>query len=376
VALNFSLYIHIPFCAAFCDYCDFYSVKKESVSDDYIDMFLSVLTADIKCQLEFFGVKEISTAYIGGGTPSVLGRKISVLFDALKKNPGFSPVEFTIEANPESASEEFLSVCKEGGINRLSLGVQTFHEPSRLAVNRIGNAAVIEKRLALVSRFFPGAFSADLITGLPFQSEKIVMEDVERLLSFSAAHVSLYSLSVESKTPLEEKVKTKTVNLPDSSGADSLWFAGRDALLKAGFDQYEVSSFAPDGKRCLHNIRYWRMESWLGAGPAASGTIIDEENAAARRFTYAQDVDAYIKAPSVDKAVREELDRSALMREILLMGFRLREGPDAEKFRRLFGLSIKDCIPQTLTRWKGKNIMLFLNSFLSDAFIELEKNNF
>ena len=375
-----SLYIHIPFCAAFCDYCDFFSVEAD---DAVMDKFVHAVIADVKYQLEFFNVKEVATAYIGGGTPSALGgRRIGILLDALKSLSGFAPVEFTVEANPESADEEFLSACREGGVNRISLGVQSFYEPSRREVNRYGKALMLEERLALVSRFFPGAFSADLITGLPYQTEKIVLQDIRRLLAFKPAHVSLYSLSVESGTPLEQKLKTKSVTLPEGDKADALWLAGRDALEEAGLQHYEVSNFAPPDKRCLHNIRYWRMESWLGAGPAASGTVIDEETGTAKRFSFAHDAQAYIKTPSVSMASCEELDRAALMKESLLMGFRYCEGPDAEKFRRRFGCGVEDCIGQTIARWRNrgffngdapaKNLMLFLNSFLSEAFIEIE----
>jgi len=368
-----SLYIHIPFCDNFCDYCDFYSLNTAGVDDDFLDAYVNALVSDVKRQIDFFCVKKISTVYIGGGTPSVLGKRIVPLFAALNNIPGFSPVEFTVEANPQSATEEFLEICREGGVNRLSLGVQSFHEPSRAAVNRIGDAPLLQKSLALCSRFFQGALSADLITGLPYQNEKIVMEDIKRLLTFEPVHVSLYSLCLESKTLLEEKVKTKTVTLPSAEEADSLWLSGRDALVKAGFCHYEVSNFAKDGAFCLHNISYWKMRGWLGAGPAASGTVIDEDAGTARRFTFPNDVERYIKAPDINAAFCEQLDRTALMRESLLMGYRCAEGPDRQLFKARFGRSIDDCIGRTLSRWKGRDIMLYLNSFLIDAFHELEE---
>jgi oxygen-independent coproporphyrinogen-3 oxidase len=368
-----SLYIHIPFCAAFCDYCDFYSILTDNVDGVFPEAFIKALITDINYQIDFFGVREISTVYIGGGTPSILGKHIAPLFSALKSVPGFSPVEFTVEANPETADEEFLDICREGGVNRLSLGVQSFHEPSRRAVNRIGEARLLEKRLALCSRYFPGALSADLITGLPYQDEKIVLEDIKRLLAFEPVHVSLYSLTLEGGTPLEEKVKTKTVTLQGMDEADSLWLSGRDALLKKGYQHYEVSNFALSGKRCLHNTFYWQMRGWLGAGPSASGTLIDEEAGTGKRFTFAPDVDGYIKEPSIHAAICEELDSPALMHESLLMGFRCAEGPDRQLFKERFGCNIDDRIGRTLSLWKDRDIMLFLNAFLRDAFAELEE---
>jgi len=344
-------------------------------SENILDLFIKALIEDIKYQIDYFNVKEICTVYIGGGTPSVLGAKrLHILLKTLNAISGFSPVEFSIEANPESVTEEFLSACREGGINRLSLGVQAFNEKSRLAVNRRGDVNLLEKQLALVSNMFPGAFSADLITGLPFQSEESVKEDIKRLLAFNPVHVSLYSLTLEEGTPLEKKVKTGAVSLPDDDASALLWLAGRDALINAGFSHYEVSNFALEGKRCLHNIRYWNMDEWLGAGPGASGTVINEEKGTAERFTYAPDLKSYLNSHFIQNAACEKLDRNALIRETLLMGCRYREGPDKEKFNRRFGRAIEDCIPKTLENWKDKDKMLFLNQFLIEAFSELSAN--
>jgi len=378
-----SLYIHIPFCSTFCGYCDFYSVKKESVNDNYINNFLIKLISDIKYQIEYFNIKEIDTAYIGGGTPSILGEKISVLLNALNEIPSFSPVEFTVEVNPESLNKTFLNACLKGGVNRLSLGIQTFHEPSRDAVNRKGDANALLSGLSLVNRHFSGgkdgrSLSVDLITGLPYHNKNIVLDDINRLLDYKVDHVSLYSLSVENDTPLEAKLKTKTLSLPEEDVSDSLWLTGREALLKAGFDHYEVSNFALPGKKCLHNMRYWNMDGWLGAGPSASGTIINGEQAYLTRYTYLPDTDRYINeqlSMKNEKLVEiEELDKTMFLKECLLMGYRIKEGPDKKKFKNRFGISIEDCITQTLSSWKNKNIMLFLNSFLIEAFEEIDNN--
>ena len=367
-----SLYIHVPFCSSLCDYCDFYSVVPDNAAGNMLmDNYIKAVIEDIKFQIEFFNISSIPTAYIGGGTPSVLGgQRLGILFKFLNSIAAFSPKELTIEANPESITEEILSVCREGGVNRISLGVQSFHEPSLRAVNRC------KTELTLVSQFFPGAFSADIITGLPFQTKETVQSDIDRLLSFAPDHVSLYSLSVEDGTPLEKKIIAKNIFVPDAGEADELWLVGFSALQKAGFEHYEVSNFSLPGKRCLHNIRYWQMENWLGVGPAASGTIINGETATAKRFSFAPDVNAYIKSPSIHSAVCEILDRTTLLKETLLMGYRYVEGPDREKFKRRFGCTIEDCIGKTLARWEGREIMLFLNSFLSEAFLEAETCTF
>lgn len=372
-----SLYIHIPFCATFCDYCDFYSVTTKFCNDEYIDSYLTALVTDIKQQIDYFDVKKIPTVYIGGGTPSVLGGKISCLLDSLCEITVFSPDEFTVEANPESTTEEFLLACREGGVNRLSLGIQTFHEQSRVAVNRGIGLTRIEEKIALVSKYFPDAFSADLITGLPFQNQRIVIDDINKVLEYKPSCISLYSLSVEDQTPLKEKIKAKTVILPMSDEADLLWLTGREALLNAGFEHYEVSNFSLPGKRCLHNINYWQMAGWLGAGPAASGTIIEdvkETEQIARRYTFTSDVDTYINEPSILKADCEVLDRYTLLKDFLLMGFRYIDGPDPVLFKQYFGCTVEECIPKTMEQWKGRDKMLFLNRFLSEVFRELDES--
>ena len=354
--ISASLYIHIPFCDSFCDYCDFYSVNKDDYKENYIDAFVESLISDIKYQITQFNINEIPTVYIGGGTPSVLGAKIGVLLKALKSIPFFSPIEFTIEANPEFINKEFLEICFEGGVNRLSLGVQSFNQKSRDTVNRKGSIDNLQNGLNLVSGFGRD-FSVDLIAGLPFQD---ILDDIKRVLFYGVQHISLYSLTLEKETPLYKKVKNKELTLPDEEESDLLWLKGRDALINAGFEHYEISNFAKNGKICMHNTRYWKMRNWIGAGPSASGTIINGERA--RRYTYSNDIDAYIKEPLLHTAIYEELDKNLLLKERILMGFRLSECQEN---------SFKEYIPKTLAKWQGKDKMLFLNSFLQDAFSEI-----
>jgi oxygen-independent coproporphyrinogen-3 oxidase len=387
-----SLYIHIPFCTGTCGYCDFFSVPLNANHDAaLLDTFIEALLDDIEDQLALFHVDQVPTVYIGGGTPSVLGpirmeRLLGGIAALLKTAPG----EFTVEANPESADGAFLRVCSDGGVNRISLGIQTFHGPSRRLVHRIGSGSLLEERLTLSAQYFPGAFSADLITGLPLQTTDILLEDINRLLTYKPAHVSLYTLTLEPQTPLGRQAAqlgAAAISLPQGDDADNLWIIGSDALEANGLTQYEVSNFALSDKTCAHNIRYWRMENWLGAGPAASGTIIDDATGSGRRFSYPENIQAYIAAPRprIHQAHVEELGWDELIRESLLMGFRYRGGPDRLRFKQRFGCGIEDCIPTTIAKWRERGFfagdavnltpsrggLLFLNSFLRDAFGEL-----
>jgi oxygen-independent coproporphyrinogen-3 oxidase len=384
-----SLYIHIPFCAGVCDYCDFYSLPV-SPEDRRTGPFIEALLVEAAEVLRQHGIRQVPTVFIGGGTPSVLGAGgIRRLLRGLRNLLPGKPEELTVEANPESADRAFLEACIEGGVTRISLGVQTFYEPSRRALHRVGEGRLLPERLRLAAELFGENFSADLITGLPLQDEKILCGDLEKLLARKPGHVSLYSLTVEEGTALARRPRN---DLPSAAEADRLWIRGRDLLEAAGYEQYEVSNFSLPGKRCRHNIRYWRMENWLGLGPAASGTLIDDVTGTGRRYTVNPDVDAWLAHASGGAGpgssgpafcTEEYLDRSTLMKESLLMGFRFIEGPDETAFRRRFGSPLGEVIPRTLDKWRGRGLLrrdraaltgeglLLLNPFLMDAFGEI-----
>jgi oxygen-independent coproporphyrinogen-3 oxidase len=389
-----SLYIHVPFCSGFCDYCDFYSVQAGD-NDERFDLYSNFILNDIAEQINTFSITHVPSVYIGGGTPSLLGaERMRSLLSVLRRLPyeetaggGEMSREITVEANPESADRAFMEACREGGATRLSLGVQTFHEDSRRAVHRAGDGRLLPGRLSLARELFGRSFSADLITGLPLQNEQTLRRDIESLVDYEPGHISLYSLSVE---PGNVLLENRAARLPGREEADALWILGRDLLEISGYEQYEVSNFARPGRRSIHNTRYWRMKNWLGIGPAASGTIIDDEKGTGTRFTAAPDIDAWIAAHEGSSpacpAAREELDRPTLMRESMLMGFRFIDGPDTELFRRRFGLNIESVIPKTISLWRRAGRMrrdktaltgeglLFLNSFLIDAFDETPDN--
>ncbi|MDR1307910.1 MAG: coproporphyrinogen III oxidase family protein [Treponema sp.] len=293
------------------------------------------------------------------------------------------PAEITIEANPESADGAFLEACAVNGINRLSLGIQSFDPAARKAAGRRGGTALLPERLAAAAEIFDCGLSLDMMSGLPGQGRDVLLRDIDQALSFHPGHVSLYALTVEEGTRLAAALSSPGGGgIPRGDEADELWLAGRDALARAGFEQYEVSNFArrvlPGQKslHCAHNIRYWRMENWIGVGSAASGTVIGG-GGRGRRISYGPDADAFI-AGAEGLMAAEELDRAAVLRETFLMGFRYSEGPDPVLFRKRFGLSVEEAIPETLEKWRRfdswANRVLFLNGFLLDAFAELDNS--
>jgi oxygen-independent coproporphyrinogen III oxidase len=362
-----SLYIHIPFCLSKCDYCDFFSVPLKPTDGEH---FVNVLLAEAEKLFEKYPVENVPTVFIGGGTPSVLSpalmrRLFKGMFSIIGRS-SLPPIEVTVEANPESADEAFLTAIREEGATRLSLGVQTFYSPSRNAVHRAGERAILSDRLALAAAFFPDVFSVDLMSGLPLQNKSVLLDDISRVASYKPAHISLYALSGKKAAGKE------------SDEADDLWLCGHDALEKSGYDQYEVSNFCLPGGECKHNIRYWQMRNWLALGPSASGTIIDDETGTGFRFTYPPDTNNWLESAD------EQLDALTLIKETFLMGFRYIEGPDEGSFLRRFKRPVTEIIPRTLGVWQSRGFLcdnkcaltkeglLFLNRFLLDVFEELD----
>lgn len=350
-----------------------------------LDRFVESLCRDISGQIESFGVTKISSVYIGGGTPSLLGsRRMKKLLDFLR--PVLEGrVEFTVEVNPESVDEDFLRVAAEGGVTRISCGIQTFDTNARRALGRGGKVSTLYSALSMLAEIYSGAFSADLISALPGQDEAALFRDIETLLRYNPAHISLYDLTLEENTPLYKNVMLGKVRPPPREKAESLWIAGRDFLENSAYAQYEVSNFAKEGCRSVHNLVYWRMGCWLGAGPSASGTMIYEipGGVYGERRVVEAGAGSYVSDSA--RVFVEKLDGGTLIRESFLMGFRCTSGPDEDLFKKRFNRSIESFAPGAFSVWRGRGLMredaaalngeglLMLNSFLADCFLEIEK---
>ncbi len=379
-----SLYLHVPFCAGACDYCDFYSIPARA-EDDLLDKFVDILLKDVHKSIHYYQVDALPSVYIGGGTPSLLGaERCARLLAAIQGLPLASGAEITIEANPESATDDFLRACADGGATRLSLGIQSTDARSRGAVGRIGEVDQVRRAVGAARRLFPGSLCLDLISGLPFQDERSLLGDISFAVDSGADHVSLYALTLEDGTPLAKRHRRGAAALPNEDAADELWLRGRDALEAAGLLQYEVSNFSRPGKESVHNSRYWRMESYLGCGPSAVGTIVDEDSATAERLSWPADADAWLRRPEAHEPAIELIPRKALIEECLLMGFRTTAGVDEALFSRRFARGVEIFIGGALERRRAGGLaaldrpalnrdgLATLNGFLVDCLMELD----
>lgn len=378
------LYIHIPFCTQKCRYCDFYSITQKAGFFPYHPnpQFIERLLQDVRSFKERYAIEAWKTVYIGGGTPSLLHPDdISTLATGICEGQKQSVQEFTIEANPEDITSDWLVACSEGGVNRLSIGVQTF-DNDVLAVNgRRGSKEKTITALNTIKSRWHGELSCDLIAGLTGQTAQSLSDDVQRLIDYRIEHISLYGLC--SEEPLSDTRE---------DFISELLRENTELLAENGYIRYEVSNFSyRDKHRSLHNQIYWNMEPYVGIGPAACGTLIHEDSGgkfiAAERFEGIKDIGKWMTAADRTSVYPcEHIDRNIFLEEVLLMGFRLSEGINRPAFARRFGADITAFIGNTLRLWEKRRQcrigadrvylteegLLFLNRFLIDALSELD----
>jgi oxygen-independent coproporphyrinogen III oxidase len=345
-APGISLYVHVPFCRAKCGYCAFCSYPRPEP-----ELQRSVVRrtlAQAASWVERLGGLESPTAYVGGGTPSVLPPDVlEELLRGLAALWGQGPQELTVEANPESLTPAFLERCSAGGVTRVSLGVQTFSGPLRAAVGRRCTDAEIDSALDLLAREWSGAVSLDLISGLPGQRPGDVAVDVERAASFRPAHVSLYALTLEHEGS----------GLRTAEGADELWIEGRKRLEELGYPAYEVANFAPPGRECRHNLRYWELEPYLGVGPSAVSTVPDGRGGVLRVENARSLEDFLGTSDPLGPVSVESVGPADFVFETLIMGLRLVNGLGAAALERRFGAPLARLLPRTLERWGRKGLL-------------------
>lgn len=333
------LYIHIPFCLAKCDYCDFFSVPCKSgiISDDYV----KALLAEIKFYAEKYNVSSWRTVYFGGGTPGLLScSQIDFLMKGIRESvPFFNPLEVTIECNPESITEEKLLCWEKNAIDRLSLGVQSLTQSALEGVHRHCTAERAEKSLSLIKKNWKGRLCLDVIAGLEFQNDEEFIQSLEKIVSYNPSHISLYALTVEENTPLGKRAAAGDF---DFDRIDFQWLKGRDFLKSKGYFQYEVSNFCKKGFESIHNSSYWHQMDYIGAGSGGCSSVYGEN---ALRWTNTCDINAYVdfwkksSCRTLEEEIpceREKLSLEVQEYEFLMTGFRTLKGVSSADYMKKF----------------------------------------
>ncbi len=351
---DISVYVHIPFCRSRCSYCDFYF--EVGAGSALISRALDRVLEEAAWFAERLEGPRIRTIYIGGGTPSLIpAPELERFLEGLRDRLGLSaPVrEWTIEANPESVSEEFLAAAAGAGVNRLSLGIQTFHNDLLRRLGRRANADAIDAALETIATAWKGRLTVDLMTGIPGETPDELDGDLARLSLLRPGHVSLYSLTVEPGTPLARAIDRGRLTPLSEEEQDRSWIEARDLLVSSGYRWYEVSNFALAGEESVHNPVYWRSEPYLGLGPGAVGTVpvrTAPDGASPRgsgahggRIVAARltnpDLATYL-AGSASEATRdvEHLDDRTLLFEHFMLGLRTARGVTMDRLAQVFGL--------------------------------------
>ena len=353
-----AVYIHWPYCARICPYCDFNVYKQKADAG----LTPSIL-ADLTGWREWSGAREVSSIHFGGGTPSLMSAddvsaiisKISALWGATEN------CEIAIEANPHDADAARWNAYRQAGINRLSLGVQSFHDPALKLLGRDHNAAAAQTALDLAVDIFPSV-SLDIIFGWAGQTEDLLKADLEIALKSGAQHISTYQLTIEEGTAFAKAEARGDIKAVDSDKSADFYDLVRERLMAEGFDHYEVSNFSRGDHRSQHNLAYWQGRDYVGVGPGAHGRLTVEGT---RYATIAemrpQAYQEKVAVMGLGLAEKEALSRTAWAEEYLLMGLRIDEGISISRFKEISGtdlsnIAIKDLVQNDLLMEQGDRL--------------------
>ncbi|MBC8376585.1 MAG: radical SAM family heme chaperone HemW [FCB group bacterium] len=357
-----SLYIHVPFCKANCTYCDFYSVVGREKS---IPVYLYSILKEIEQKTRELDLSQhyLDTIFFGGGTPNLLEPKyLGQLLEALL-NLAHSgeDMEIGMEINPGEASLEHLKAYKALGINRVSIGMQSFQPHLLTFMSRIHS---VEKSFSTYDDVRRAGFknvSGDLIFAVPGQTREEWVGDLERLVGIQPEHISTYSLTVEEGTALHRWVEAGHVKMLEETVDNGMYDWGRDFLEKSGYPNYEISNHAKPGYECRHNLNYWTGVDYLGFGPAAHSFF------GGRRSWNIRNLDAYmsdVMNSGTGEGDSEIISKSMARNEMILTRLRLTQGLSLEEFSKIYGENLLQTKKEMLEKWTGKVMV-------SDGFLKI-----
>ena len=335
--LPLTLYVHLPWCERKCPYCDFNShpLKTNLPESDYIDG----LIADLEAVEKTYPKRRLQAVFFGGGTPSLFeGNQIARLLERLDQHGWLdSQTEITLEANPGSAEADRFRRYRDCGVNRLSLGVQSFNNKSLSVLGRIHNGEEAKKACRAIREAGFDNFNIDLMHGLPGQATADALADLRAALDFSPTHLSLYQLTIEPNTAFAANPPV----LPDEEVLWDIRCVVQDLACEAGFEHYEVAAFARPGYRCRHNLNYWEFGDYIGIGAGAHSKLSVEN--AVYRWSRPRHPREYLKTVTAGTVpdTGPPLTAAALRFEFLLNALRLEAGFEKDLFAQRTGLEWK-----------------------------------
>jgi oxygen-independent coproporphyrinogen-3 oxidase len=371
------IYIHIPFCRRKCHYCNFFSLA----SSKYISEFPGSLLLEMKSGQSYLGGETVETIYFGGGTPSLLPpSSIGLILDKvldyflLSKLP-----EITLEANPDDLNSEYLRAIRDAGINRLSIGVQSFFNEDLKFLNRTHSAESAENAVRAAQEAGFSNLSIDLIYGVPGLTAYRWEQNLEKAVLLGVSHISAYALTVEKHTALDLFIRQQKAVAPDEEQAIAHYRMLMDKMKKAGFLHYEISNFCKEGSLSIHNSNYWKGVPYLGLGPSAHSF-----NGKSRKWNISG-ISAYMEnvRSGVSFSEEERLTETQRYNEYVMTSLRTMWGCDGQKIISDFGFTIYDLFRKQIEPWIGKGLItvssdlfyltdegkLFADGIASDLFL-------
>ena len=351
---DISVYVHIPFCKSKCQYCDFLSFGGNHT---YMEEYKNALIKEIE---HFKSDRRVKSIFIGGGTPSIMpeGYISSILKAIQDKFEIHEYAEITLEANPGTLDRDKLSEYKKCGINRISVGLQAWQNRLLKYLGRIHTVEEFIENYRLIRSMGFENVNVDLMFALPTQTVEEWLETINNVIALGPEHISCYSLIIEEGTPFYDKYQNGLLNIIDEDTDRDMYHSAVDILNKSGYNQYEISNFAKNGKECRHNIVYWKRGDYIGFGLGAAG-LIDGV-----RYYNTKNIKYYIKGITTEE--KQVLSRDDCMSEFMFLGLRCTEGINTDEFAECFGVDIfeiygnhiKKHIQGGLLELKNKNIRL------------------
>jgi oxygen-independent coproporphyrinogen-3 oxidase len=349
------IYLHIPFCKQACTYCNFHFSTSLRSKDEMVN----ALAKEMGIESHYLEGEKVNTVYFGGGTPSILPvTDLKFLIAALFEHyPIATDAEITLEANPDDITTEKLKAWKDLGINRLSIGVQSFFEEELKWMHRAHNAEQAISSLYLALTAFSN-ITIDLIYGSPLLTDEMWKRNVDKAIELGIPHLSCYALTVEDKTPLYKLINTYKTPDVDNEKQARQFLLLMQWLREKGYEHYEVSNFAKPGFRSKHNSSYWKGEKYLGLGPSAHSY-----NGKERRWNIASN-SLYLKSIQEGDAKKEVemLTPTQQLNEYIMISLRTAEGMDLNVIEKTFGIKEEKRIEDQLQKFISTNLIILNNS--------------
>jgi putative oxygen-independent coproporphyrinogen III oxidase len=337
---GFGIYVHWPFCAAKCPYCDFNSHVRNAIDEDKWTNAIIRELEWVRAQQD--QAQQVESVFFGGGTPSLAsGRAVAAVIDTIAKLwPVARDVEITLEANPASADAARFHDYRMAGVNRVSLGVQALNDPDLKFLGRLHDTAEAKHALAIAMANFERV-SLDLIYARPNQTARAWRDELLQALAFGTEHLSLYQLTIEPGTPFAHYARDGSLIIPDDDNAASLFELTEELTAAAGRPAYEISNHAMSGYECRHNLIYWRYGDYAGVGPGAHGRLsLGDRRVAMSAERLPERWQEQVSRDGHGYVEMNAIDDGDAAREHLLMNLRLREGLDLGAYQTRWGIAI------------------------------------